>query len=282
MTQQDHYRMSMEERSFPKIGFIGAGQMATALARGFLQKTGISAERMRASDAYEESRKRFHALTEIKTVQDNRSVAEECDIIILAVKPQVLQDVLQELATVIKPTHCVISIVAGARLQILEKALPNTRRFFRVMPNTPCLVGQGALAFCLSDAVTETDLELVTKLLKSVGRCFLVNEGLMDAVTGLSGSGPAYAFLMIEALADAGVREGIPREIALKLAAETLRGAAEMVLNTGEHPAVLKDRVTSPAGTTIAGLQQLESHGVRAAMYAAVHAATERSRDLGK
>lgn len=255
--------------------------MATALARGFMQNAGISAENMLAADAYAAAREKFTSATGIRTVAENSEVVRTCDVLFLAVKPQVLHEVLEELAPVVTPEHCVVSIVAGVSLWRLEKTLADGVRIFRVMPNTPCLVGQGASAFSPSEAVTQADMDLISRLLKSVGRCFLVRESLMDAVTGLSGSGPAYAFLIIEALADAGVREGLPRDVALTLAAQTLRGAAEMVLTTGEHPGVLKDRVASPGGTTIAGLEQLEAHGVRAAMYAAVHAAAERARELG-
>lgn len=267
--------------SSPKIGFIGAGQMALALAQGFLKKAGIPAENILAADVYDAAREQFTAATGIRTVTDNGELAGACDVLILAVKPQVLPAVLAELAPAITPAHRVISIVAGVTLAALEQKLGGETRIFRVMPNTPCLVGEGAVAFCASDAVTEEDVALVARLLKSVGRCFMVREALMDAVTGLSGSGPAYAFLMLEALSDAGVREGLPRDVATTLAAQTLKGAAEMVLITGEHPGVLKDRVTSPGGTTIAGLAELESHGLRAALYAAVHAATLRSGELG-
>lgn len=273
--------MTSDENT-PKIGFIGAGQMALALAKGFLKQGDVPASRMMASDVYSDARERFSADTGISTTDDNIAVARQCNLLILAVKPQVLHGVLVELAPVLTDDHCIISIVAGVTLEILGRALGQTKRVFRVMPNTPCLVGEGAVAFCVSDAVTQDDMDRTARLLKSVGRCFLVREALMDAVTGLSGSGPAYAFLILEALSDAGVREGLPREVATTLAAQTLRGAAEMVLATGLHPATLKDRVTSPGGTTIAGLAQLEKHGVRAAMYAAVHAAAERSRELGK
>ena len=272
--------MTLNDRN-RKIGFIGAGQMATALAAGFVRSAGIPAENILAADAYPAARENFTAKTGVRAVENNLEVVRTCDVLFLAVKPQVLAGVLTELGPELTPEKCVVSVVAGVTLETLEESLGAVTRIFRVMPNTPCLVGQGAVAFCPTDAVTQADVELVSLLLRSVARCFLVRETLMDAVTGLSGSGPAYAFLILEALADAGVREGLPRDIAMTLAAQTLRGAAEMVLSTGEHPGVLKDRVASPGGTTIAGLEQLEKHGVRAAMYAAVHAAAERSRELG-
>ena len=265
-----------------KIGFIGAGQMAAALAKGFLMKAGLSQENLLASDAFEASREKFHAATGIDVTDDNIDVMKECDVVILSVKPQVLPDVLEEIADHVTQDHLIISICAGITLAKLQAGLGEDIRLVRVMPNTPCLVGQGAIAFCQSETVTQEDFEITCALLKSVGRCFHVGEHVMDAVTGLSGSGPAYVYLVIEALSDAGVMMGLPRDVATTLAAQTVRGAADMVLETREHPAVLKDRVTSPAGTTIAGMRQLEICGVRAAMFEAVMAAANRSRELGK
>ena len=175
----------------------------------------------------------------------------------------------------------VISIAAGITLKTLDAALPKSR-LVRVMPNTPCLVGESASGYSLGPRATEADGALVKQLLESVGRAFVVDEKLLDAVTGLSGSGPAFVYVAIEALSDAGVRMGLPRDVALQLAAQTVRGAATMVLETGEHPGVLKDRVTSPGGTTIAGLAALESGGFRGTLIAAVEAATRRSIELGK
>lgn len=264
-----------------KIGFIGAGQMATALAKGFLKNTEISVENLLASDALQESCERFTKSTGIQTVAENREVVEACDVIFLVVKPQVLSFVMAEIRPWITPHHLILSIAAGIPLATLSSGLGEGLRMIRVMPNTPCLVSEGAIAFCVTEEVTQDDLELVKKLLKSVGRCFIVNESAMDAITGLSGSGPAYVYLIIEALSDAGVMQGLPRDVATTLAAQTVCGAARMVLESKEHPGVLKDRVTSPGGTTIAGMKQLEIHGVRGAFYEAVEAATKRSRELG-
>lgn len=265
-----------------KIGFIGAGQMATALAKGFVAKAGVKMENILAADAFEASREKFHDATDIDVTDDNIEVMKECDVIVLAVKPQVLPDVLEEIADYVTQDHLIISICAGITLARLQEGLGEDVRLVRVMPNTPCLVGQGAIAFCQTETVTQEDFEITCALLKSVGRCFHVGEHVMDAVTGLSGSGPAYGYLVIEALSDAGVMMGLPRNVATTLAAQTLRGAADMVLETGEHPGLLKDRVTSPAGTTIAGMRELEKHGVRAAMFEAVIAAANRSRELGR
>lgn len=265
-----------------RIGFIGAGQMATALSKGFLSKAGVPVENMLASDAFQGSREKFQTVTGIEVTDLNSDVMEECDVIFLAVKPQVLADVMEEIRPLVSPNHLIISICAGIPLAKLSDGLGEKTRLVRVMPNTPCLVGTGAIAFCTSENVTDEDFEITCELLKSVGRCFHVGEHVMDAVTGLSGSGPAYIYLVIEALSDAGVMAGLPRDVATTLAAQTVRGAADMVLETKEHPGVLKDRVTSPGGTTIAGMRELETHGVRAAMYDAVMAATKRSAELGK
>ncbi|MDO4569572.1 MAG: pyrroline-5-carboxylate reductase [Planctomycetia bacterium] len=264
-----------------RIGFIGAGQMATALAQGFLQRAGVAPEYLAASEAFESARESFSQKTGVQTMESNVQLVTTSEVVILAVKPQVIQDVLEEIRPCVTPNHLIISIAAGVTLGRLEDALGANLRLVRVMPNTPCLIGEGASAFCFSDAVSQEDLDIVARLLKSVGRCFMVDESKMDAVTGLSGSGPAYIYLVIEALADAGVMAGLPRDVAQTLAAQTVRGAAGMVLETKEHPGLLKDKVTSPGGTTIAGMKELESHGVRAAMYDAVLAATRRSKELG-
>jgi pyrroline-5-carboxylate reductase len=190
-------------------------------------------------------------------------------------------DVLGELRGRVTTRHLVVSVAAGIPLAAIASGLGPGPRLVRVMPNTPCLIGQGASAYCLGPGATAADGELVGRLLSAVGRAYVVPEKLLDAVTGLSGSGPAFVYVMIEALSDGGVRMGLPRDVATTLAAQTVRGAAEMVLASGEHPAVLKDRVASPGGTTIAGLQALESGAVRAALIAAVEAATRRSVELG-
>ena len=264
------------------IGFIGAGRMATALARGIIG-AGLSAPRqILASDPSSEARQRFAAATGGQVVDDNRTVVAGARIIILAVKPQQMIGVLPGLRGRVNKDHLIISIAAGTWLSALRQELGEGPRLVRVMPNTPALVGQGASGYCLGPGTTEHDAALVERLLGSVGQAFRVEERLMDAVTGLSGSGPAFVFLMIEALSDGGVRMGLPRDVATALAAQTVRGAAETVLATGEHPAALKDRVASPGGTTIAGLEALESGGVRAGLIAAVVAATRRSVELGR
>jgi pyrroline-5-carboxylate reductase len=203
-------------------------------------------------------------------------------VIILAVKPQSMRSLLDELRPLFNPSHLVISIAAGVTLSALSSALGENTRLVRVMPNTPCLVGQGASGFALGSAATPDDASFTQALLSTVGIAVQVPESLLDAVTGLSGSGPAYAFQVIEALSDGGVSAGLPRDVATRLAAQTLLGAARMVLATGQHPGVLKDAVASPGGTTIAGLHELERGGLRATLMNAVVAATRRSQELGR
>lgn len=264
-----------------QIAFIGSGRMATALARGFLDAKLVGPADLVASDPLPLAAEEFARLTGGRTTTSNVNAAQGSDVVFLAVKPQHMQHVLEELRGKLTAEHLVVSIAAGVRLKQLATGLGEGPRLVRVMPNTPCLVGQSASGFCLGPGATEEDGKLVEKLLGAVGRAWRVDEALLDAVTGLSGSGPAFVFLIIEALSDGGVRMGLPRSLATALAAQTVRGAAEMVLATGQHPGVLKDSVTSPGGTTIAGMQALEDRSVRGAMIAAVEAATRRSMELG-
>jgi pyrroline-5-carboxylate reductase len=265
-----------------RIGLIGAGQMATALAGGWVRAGLIRPEGILASDVSAEARSRFTQATQAAATSNNLQVVEQAEVLVLAVKPQHIRGVLEELGGRVRPWQVVISVVAGLPMAKLQEALGEKSRVVRVMPNTPCLVGCGVSAYCLGPAATEADGELVARLFGAVGKTYQVQEAWMDAVTGLSGSGPAYVFVMLEALADAGVRLGLPREVALGLAAHTLLGAAQMVLATGEHPAVLKDRVASPGGTTIMGLYALERGGLRAALMEAVEAAARRSGELAQ
>lgn len=263
-----------------RIGFVGSGQMATALAQGLVKAGLVGKGQLIASDPSEEARQRFMRTTDAKTTSDNLEVVDHSDVVVLAVKPQQMPEVLAQLRGRVGAASLVLSIAAGVRSATIAQSLGTATRLARAMPNTPCLVGHGACAYCLAGTATASDGELVGQILGSVGIAFQVEEKLMDAVTGLSGSGPAFAYVIMEALSDGGVRMGLPRQIATKLAAQTLLGAASMVLSSGEHPAVLKDRVASPGGTTITGLQAMESGGVRAAMIAAVEAATRRSMEL--
>jgi pyrroline-5-carboxylate reductase len=264
-----------------QVGFLGAGRMATALARAWVRAGLVRADCCRASDPLPQARQAFTAETGCAAGADNRAVAAASDVLVLAVKPQSMAGLLAEIRPALR-APLVVSIAAGIPLRQLSEGLGAGCRLVRVMPNTPCLVGASASGYAPGERATPEDIALVDRLLNAVGVAFRLPEHLLDAVTGLSGSGPAFVYLMIEALADGGVRAGLPRDVATALAAQTVLGAAKMVLETGAHPGVLKDMVASPGGTTIAGLHALERGGVRGALMDAVEAATRRSAELGK
>ncbi len=271
----------MRESATLQVGFLGSGRMATALAKGWLQAGLLRADSCRASDPSTAARQTFTAETGCPAVADNREVVAASDLLVLAVKPQSMPALLEEIRTHVKG-RLVVSIAAGIRLRQLAAALNPDCRLIRVMPNTPCLVGASASAYSPGQNATAEDVVLVDRLLNAVGVAFRLPEPLLDAVTGLSGSGPAFVYLMIEALSDGGVRMGLPRDVATALAAQTVLGAAKMVLETQMHPGVLKDMVASPGGTTIAGLHALERGGVRGALMDAVEAATRRAVELAE
>ncbi len=264
------------------IGFLGAGQMATALALGWAKAGLLDATRSRAADPYPDARAKFRAATGVTAGESNLAVLAECDVLVLAVKPQVMAAVLADVKPAVRPSHLFVSIAAGLTLKTLADGLGESTRLVRVMPNTPCLVGASATGFSPGPTATAADAALVERLFGAVGVAHRVPEHLLDAVTGLSGSGPAFVYLFIEALADGGVKCGLPRAVAQALAAQTVMGAAKMVLETGQHPGALKDAVASPGGTTIAGLHALERAAFRAAAMDAVEAATKRAQELGK
>ncbi|MEW6447910.1 MAG: pyrroline-5-carboxylate reductase [Bacillota bacterium] len=265
-----------------KVGLIGGGAMGGALAAG-LAKSGLIPETaLSVSDVSAERLRHLEETLGIRTFQENKPLVNEADIVILAVKPDIIAPVMEEIGPVLRPEQTVISIAAGVPISFIEKYIRLPVPVVRVMPNTPCLVGEGASAYVLGSYAGPRDAARVEAVFTSVGRTVAVKESLLDTVTGLSGSGPAYVYMVIEALADGGVRMGLPRDTALLLAAQTVLGAAKMVLTTGEHPAQLKDRVTTPGGTTAAGLFVLECRGVRAALIEAVSAASERSKELSK
>lgn len=262
---------------------IGAGRMATALARGFTRGELIAASSLIASDPSEEARAAFgRAVPGARVVADNRQVVASAEIVLLAVKPQKMTEALTSVRDAVRPDALVLSIAAGITLPRLAAGLPNGQRIIRIMPNTPCLIGRGASAYSLGPHATATDGQLVAQLLSAVGAVFEVPETLLDAVTGLSGSGPAFVYTMIEGLTAGGVAVGMAPELAADLAARTVAGAAEMVLQTGETPAHLRNQVTSPGGTTLAGLAVLAERGFSEAAAAAVEAATRRSVELGQ
>lgn len=264
------------------IGFLGAGQMATALAKGWIAAGLLDPSKSLASDLHPAARDAFTAATGIRTTADSVEVAAACPVLVLAVKPHVVSQVLARLKPHLAREHLLISVAAGITLAQLREAVSNIVPVVRVMPNTPALVGACAAGYAAAPTIRDGDPELVGKLFNAVGTAYPMPESLLDAVTGLSGSGPAFVYVFIEALADGGVRAGLPREVALRLAAQTVLGSAKMVLETGTHPAALKDAVASPGGTTIAGLHALERAGFRAAAMDAVVAATNRATELGR
>jgi pyrroline-5-carboxylate reductase len=258
------------------LGFIGCGKMASALVHGVLEAGVVAAAQVVLSDCDLAFAQRLAKETGVVALDSNAQVVDASEALLLCVKPQDALNVLEDLAPKLDG-KLVISIAAGVTLEALEKAAGPTVRVVRVMPNTPALVRHGATAYALGNRANPEDAALVNALFGAVGFVGCVKEELLDAVTGLSGSGPAYGFLVAEALADGGVLMGLPRDLALKLAAQTLAGAAQMILQTGQHPGVLRDAVASPGGTTIAGIEALESAGLRAGLIAAVRAATQRS-----
>jgi len=261
-----------------RIAFLGGGVMAQAIARCLIQ-AGLPPEHLTVADPAAGGRDAAAALG-ARTRAANRDAVPDATVVVLAVKPAVLPVVLAEVGPVVTPGQLVVSIAAGVRLARIEAFVPGVP-VVRVMPNAAIQVGAGAAALCRGSHATAEHAALVRELFSAGGLCEEVTEPQLDAVTGLSGSGPAYGCLLIEALADGGVRAGLPRAVAQRLAAQTLLGAARLVLETGEHPAVWKDRVATPGGTTIAGLAVLEEAGVRAALIRAVEAATDRAAELG-
>ncbi|HYB13680.1 MAG TPA: pyrroline-5-carboxylate reductase [Myxococcota bacterium] len=264
-----------------RIGFVGGGAMAEALIGGLIA-AGVPPALLAASDPDPGRCKLLAENFGIATHAENGEAVAGSDLVVLAVKPSVLESVLRALAVRDLARPLWISIAAGVPLAKLASLLPAGARIVRAMPNTPALVRAGATAIAPSAATHAADREAAAALFETVGVCWEApNESLLDAVTGLSGSGPAYVFVFLEALGDAGVRMGLPRDAAYRLAFQTVLGAAKLAQETGRHPAALKDQVTSPGGTTIAGLERLEAGGFRAAVYEAVAAATRRSRELG-
>jgi pyrroline-5-carboxylate reductase len=265
-----------------RFAFIGGGNMGEALIKGLLSGLGVNPSHITATDVLPERRHYMQATYGVMATADNKAAVDTSDVIVLAVKPQIMAAVLEEIAPAITGDKLVISIAAGITLQALQGALGVSRRVVRVMPNTPALVLAGAAGISPGPAATPQDIALVERIFNAVGRAVVVGDEMMDVVTGLSGSGPAFIFALIEGLSDGGVLMGLARPTATLLAAQTVLGAAKMVLETGKHPGELKDMVTSPAGTTIAGMQALESGALRGLMMEAVRRATERSAALGR
>lgn len=265
-----------------RVGFVGAGKMAQAIAKGILHGELTAPEKIFCSCPRDDIAmlERMRKLG-CRTTVDNTQVADDSRVLILAIKPPVIPKVLKEISSVITPQHLVISVAMGITTRHIEQVLPPKTRVIRVMPNTPALVREGASVFSCGSSTLEDDAATAHRIFSSVGICDEIEESLLDAVTGLSGSGPAYMYMAIEALADGGVKMGIRRDLAMKLAAQTLLGAARMVLETGHHPGSLKDDVCSPGGTSIQAVYQLEKSGFRSALISAVEAATLRSKETG-
>ena len=265
-----------------KIGVIGAGKIGSAIARGIIRAGLVKKENVMASDVSDELRQAIARDLDIKVTPDNGALCDFAEITILAVKPQILDAVAREIAKKLGKSKLLISVAAGVPLGRIETHLEPGARVVRVMPNIPCVVGAGAAGFAGGSHATAADLEKVGAILNSFGVGLAVEEKYLDAVTGLSGSGPAYVFLFMEALADGGVQVGLSRDVALKLAMQTVYGAARMALESNKHLSELKDEVTSPGGTTIAGLYAMEQNGFRGTVMKAVVSATRRSQELGK
>jgi pyrroline-5-carboxylate reductase len=265
-----------------KIAFLGGGNMAEALIKGMLAAGVAKADQIFVTDISADRLAHLQGTYGITVPQDNKDAVIRAGIVLLCVKPQMMDHVLKEIADVAGKDKLIISIAAGVTIARIEKALASGPRVIRVMPNTPALVLSGAAGLAAGSTSTVSDMMTAQQIFGAVGRAVVVEEKLMDAVTGLSGSGPAYVFTIIEALADAGVKAGIPRELALELSAQTVYGAAKMVLETHEHPGKLRDKVTSPGGTTVEGLRVLEKGKFRETLMNAVEAAAARSKELGK
>ncbi|HEX4337179.1 MAG TPA: pyrroline-5-carboxylate reductase [Polyangiaceae bacterium] len=265
-----------------RIGFLGGGNMAGALVASLLESKIVSADQLGVAEPVAARRAELEQKHGIETTASNADVVRSANVVVLAVKPQVLTAVLTECGGSIGPDHLVVSLVAGTPISVLESRLGPGARVVRAMPNTAALARAGATALARGSSATDEDVDVARSLFDAVGKTVVLEERHLDAVTGLSGSGPAYVMLFIEALADGGVKMGLPRDVALLLAAQTVYGSAKLLVESGQHPATLKDMVTSPGGTTITGLSVLEAAGVRGSLMAAVEAATLRATELGK
>ncbi len=266
-----------------KIGFIGGGNMAEALVSGLVQSGAAQPDNIICSDIYDDVLAALEEKYKVHTTRDNREVVSESDIVIFAVKPQILGSVLKETADGLDMSKLIISIAAGVPLAAIAAGLNKKLRLIRVMPNICAFVKESATAIAAGEYVTDKDVPFARAIFDSVGKTVFIQENvLMDAFTGLSGSGPAYIFLIIDAMADAGVKMGLSRKDSRLLSTQTVLGAAKLLLETNEHPGQLKDRVTSPGGTAIAGIHTLEEGGLRTTLINAVESATRRSRELGE
>jgi pyrroline-5-carboxylate reductase len=264
-----------------KIGFIGAGNMGEALIRGVLKANMASPDEIIAADISRERMADLGKRYGIVSAGSSSDVAARSEVIILAVKPQIMSNILKEISQGVPDGTVLVSIAAGIKLSFLRAGLPDGRRIIRVMPNAPALVLEGMTAIC-SDGADENDLKKVEQIFSAVGRTVIVQESMIDAITGLSGSGPAYVAIMVEALTDGGVLMGLPRKVSQELALQTVLGTIRLLMDAHHHPAALKDMVSSPGGTTIHGIYALEKGGVRASLMEAIRLAAMRSKELGE
>ena len=265
-----------------KLGFIGTGNMASAIMGGIIKNQIIPANDIIGADVMEAGRERVKEQFKIQVTADNHEVINSSDIVILSVKPQFYAEVIAEIKDDVREDQIIITIAPGKTLAWLKEQFGKNVKIVRTMPNTPALVGAAMSALCPNDKVTPEEVKLVESLFNSFGRAEVVPESMMDAVVGVSGSSPAYVYMFIEAMADAAVADGMPRKQAYKFAAQSVLGAAKMVLETGEHPGVLKDAVCSPGGTTIAAVAELEKSGLRSSVIEAQRACVQKSRDMSK
>lgn len=264
------------------IGFIGSGNMANAMVGGIINASLVPSINVVCSDHSMAKLEYMHKRYGITIATNNCEVASKSDILVLSVKPQFYPEVIDEIKDQVKENTIVVSIAAGQKIEIINKLFGKEIKIVRAMPNTPALVAEGMAALSPCPMVLPEELDLICNIFNSFGKCEVVSEKLMDVVTGLSGSSPAFIFMIIEAMADGAVLEGMPRDKAYKFAAQTVLGSAKMVLETGKHPAELKDMVCSPGGTTIEGVSVLEQNNLRASMINAVRSATKKSKDLAK
>ncbi len=268
-------------KSVEKIGFVGGGNMAEAMIKGLI-KAEFPAEKILVSEPTEHRREFLVERYGVETTEDNGGLVKSCGLVVFAIKPQLAKEVFTGIASAVSPDTLLISILAGVATATIESFFSGSPRVVRAMPNTPALVGAAATALCAGRNASKEDLRIARQLFEAVGTVEVVNERLMDAVTGLSGSGPAYIYTVIDALANGGVQEGLSREVAMSLSVQTVLGAAKLIKETGEHPAVLRDKVCSPGGTTIAAVKVLEERGLRATLMEVVSQATRRSKELGE
>lgn len=264
------------------VGFVGAGNMGEALIKGLVESSLVPAEAIVIADSRAERAQQIAGQYGVRAVADNTALVRQADVVILAVKPQIMAPVLREIMPALTNRPLLVSIAAGVSTATIQAVLGKYPRLIRVMPNTPALVLEGATAIARSEELEPDDLETAQEIFTAVGRVVVLEEELMDAVTGLSGSGPAYVAIVIESLADGGVKMGLDRVTAMTLATQTVLGAARLISETGVHPGALKDMVSSPGGTTIAGIAALEEGGIRTTFIRAVERATLRSRELGR